>query len=264
VQSVPSNLLTNISGTAGVVQISGPAPASAALVTPTAMASFTWVYQATTVGWFKFSAWATGQDSLNYNWINSAGVVSNVVTVQAPGQLTASMAVQRLTVSENQDVEIHLTVTNTGGAAIQNIWTTDTGTLELGVNGSAASTIRVAGPFPAAPGFTLASGASNTLTWTYRGTAIPGVISFSGMAVGTDQNTGQAVFSNAPTSVSVSVQANPALMMEIYPQPASLTQGNVFTLLLTVTNTGTAGLTADAVGVTVAAWSRSARPLPST
>jgi hypothetical protein len=219
-------------GGATFSMVSGPSGAAVTL-TVGAAESFTWEYQATSAGTSSFSAIAYGKDS-GIGDIYSSPVLSAPVTVQTSAALMSTLYSFPNSINTGSDFTVIMSVTNTGGATINNLTPQYSFTPAAGVAALSSS------PAPVA---TFAGGAYQAFTWIFNTTA-PGTIAFVGRAEGIDVNSGSNVTSAQTSAPAVVIQAPAVLVstIETYP-PATLSRSQVITVILNVTNTGGAAAT---------------------
>ncbi len=160
------NLLASLSGTASATFISQPAPTQVSPFVPGQVQSFTWVYQAASVGFLAFSDYASGVDALLSNSISSTAQISNFINVETAGSLLTTLTLSATTAGNGQHFNVVMGLTNTGGGAVTSI----NPPLALNVSGSAASVTLITSP----SSLSLSAGAIANLTWVYAGTATPG------------------------------------------------------------------------------------------
>jgi uncharacterized repeat protein (TIGR01451 family) len=188
-------------------------------------ATYVWTYTAgVPLGIATYSTTATGDD-INSGTPISSTVSSAAVTESAGPVLEAIMATTKGVISTGQGVQVHLTVTNTGGTNA----TALTATLFYGAEASLA-----AGPVPALVG-TLTPGANTTFTWWLAGAAsgtlgLTGTVSGSGCSgVVTDASSG-----------AVTVQTAASLDGVVHVDYLTRMAGELVVATITVTNTGEA------------------------
>jgi len=214
---------------AGVASIaSGPSPAVPLTLAGGASGIFTWTMNALVSGTADFSATVTGVDALTASAL-SATVSSPAVTVSTGGLLDAVLNAPT-TVSTGYKFTVTMTVTNTGGATVS--------TVTPVLSASPASVVKISGP---SPSFTnLAPGVGKAFNWTYRATA-PTAVFFSSTASGITcgGTTVTATAWGGTTAV-----AGAALAMAISASPTTLVEGQTGLVMVTVSNTGTAGAVA--------------------
>ncbi|MEK7474451.1 MAG: SBBP repeat-containing protein, partial [Candidatus Coatesbacteria bacterium] len=220
---------------------------------------FTWSYTATFPGAVTFSTTVSGWDETSGRAISGGLKVSNPVAIQAPVALEASMAATASVLCLGDRTIVSLTVTNSGTAAAAEV----AAVLPLVQDGGGGLTL-VAGPWPGMP-VALPGGASALFTWTFTGSST-GPVTFSTTVAGIDVNTGVTIYSGVALPAPVSVVTQGALVAEAA-APPTVTLGQVFTVSLTVTNTGGAvvnNLTATVfVGPGAARVIRKSGPLPA-
>ncbi len=137
-------------------------------------------------------------------------------------------------VSVGQWVTVCLTVTNTGGSAVDGIMP------DVAAGPGAELVVPESGPSPPGP-VTLAPGSATTFTWTFSASGA-GLAGFTATASGSTC-AGTAVL--AATAASTTIQVPARLDATLIAWPASVCAGGSFLVTLTVTNTGEA----DATGV---------------
>lgn len=199
----PSALTINIRGTASVILLSGPIPASANIPAGNSQ-NFTWTYLAISGlsgGTVSFTGNASGIDAVTSNPVSSLVTTSNLVIIQVPASINANLTANLRVVNIGQNITVYMIVSNTGQAAANNVIPS---VLTVNLTGTAAVTY-VSGPTPGSDN--IPGGSSRTFTWAY--TCDSGetgdTITFSGNATGTDANSGNPITSNT-ASVTVTVQ----------------------------------------------------------
>ncbi len=226
--------------------VAGPtaSPPGGGTLPPGAARTFEWTFTATGAGLVGFSLTVTGANCTGAPVLASA-VIST--TVQAAAALAAAATAYRPALCAGDSMLVTLTVTNTGQAAAAGV--APVGPFAVGGGGGVT---RMAGPFPAGP-VTLAGGAAVTFTWTYSGTT-SGAVTLTNTATGTDANSGAGITGGA--TAGLLVQAAGALAGTAG-GGGTVSAGQVFSVTLTVTNTGGA----DVTGITATAFVGPGGPL---
>ena len=201
---------------------------------------FTWVYTITegSTGSAMFSGNAYGKDHNSGNRVSFAPVDSNVVEIQTPASLTATITLSPDQVSEGQDIKVLMTVTNSGQATANDVIPS-----ALAFTGAQTLTL-TSGPVPVSAAIN--AGKRQDFRWVYtsaRGDS--GNIGVSGSASGKDHSSGESISSAQVNSNFAKVQTSPNLTATIAASPAQVSEGQDITIVMTVANTGQA--TADAV-----------------
>ncbi|HPD19024.1 MAG TPA: hypothetical protein PLF61_05110, partial [Candidatus Goldiibacteriota bacterium] len=235
--NVMPSLLQQI-GTGGAV-LAAPTP-SAQNIPGGAGRTFTFVYQAAGTGTVVFRGNASGTDEHSLRTVSSSPTDSNVLTINTAAQLNVSMAIsQGDTVGTGDFITLIMSVTNTGTTAANNV-----APKALLIDG-AANVNHISGPLPATVP-SLSGGAATRFTWTYQALT-SGNVTFTGSASGIDSVNGMPV-TITPVSVSDSVFIENAASLNVTSfvvQPSQLSINQSFTVLMTVSSTGTG--TADNV-----------------
>jgi hypothetical protein len=169
---------------ATLVPLSTPVPVFS--IGPGASHTFTWRWTASITGTLDLSLSVTGHDSISGELTFASQHLAG--SVQVPGKLAVFVSLSATDVMAGATVWVSTTVTNTGGAVVSGI---------LPVLSMGGGTVAVLAA-PSAVPVTLAGGASVTWTWTLTAT-VPGVELFTGVATGTDVNTGGPVVKISPT-----------------------------------------------------------------
>jgi hypothetical protein len=218
-----------VAGSGSVAYSAGPWPASSASLDPGESATWTWTYTGGTVGSADLTVTLTGLDG-NGGWaLAPARATAGPVTVTTAAALASAAAAWPLPVSEGQSFTVTLTVTNAGGVTANSV------TPAL-ANGSTAGLTPVSGPVPAGPQ-TLGPGAAATFTWVFTG-ATAGTVVLGLTATGVDSGTLGPLFTSGQVTGAVQVPA--ALAAAVAAIPATVGEGQVFLVTVTVTNTGEA------------------------
>ncbi len=218
-----------LAGTGGASQSAAPTPPMpfASLAAGFAQ-TFTWTFTGSSAGTVLATETVTGTSALSGLPVTSGPVTTNGVTIQAPAALAGSLAAYRATVNTGQTLLVTYTVTNTGGATATGV-TPGTPYKSAGA-GTTSNTL----PNPAGA-VALAGGASQTFSWTFTG-ATAGSVILTATSSGTDANT-LALLVPAFVSATFTVQTPAALVVaQTIPNPVK--QGQVFSVAVTVSNTG--------------------------
>ena len=165
----------------------------------------------------------------------TSGGLAGAFTVEgiAPGSLSLVITAAPASVNVGQAITVTLTVTNTSPGAATGVVPespTATGTGTVGAP---------TGPVPASIA-SLAPGASGTFTWTYTA-AGPGTLAFSGAASMTlaGATVRNVTDPSRPAPVTI---ARPAALTASLPAAGAGAVGQEFSLVMTVTNAGGAGI----------------------
>jgi len=222
-----------------VTQGPGPNPALPVAIPGLSSLTFTWTFTGTTPGLVVITTTVTGTDANSLAPLTT-GAVSATVIVETPAVLVASLAALSQSVCTGRDFLVTLTVTNTGMATANGV--TAPTPRQSGTGGAAP----VLGPAPSLP-VTLTGGMWRVFTWTMTG-SVPGTFDLSTTVTGTDANSGAGLTTGVVSSTPVTVSTPGALAVQAS-SPRRVSVGQVFTVDLTVTNTGgtaVANLTAAA------------------
>ncbi|HPD19468.1 MAG TPA: hypothetical protein PLF61_07375, partial [Candidatus Goldiibacteriota bacterium] len=232
----PEMPLTRI-GVATATLANGPMPASA-LIPAGSGATFTFIYNAGGAGSLAFYGRAAGYDERTSVTYYSVTDTSNSITVESPASLTSSIVIDGSTLNVGQQVMVRMIVQNTGLADALNV---QPSTLFITLD-STGGMIPPIGPVPVSqniPGNTTAE-----FTWTFSATA-RGVVTLSGNASGTDENSGLIVSSAYTRSNTVTIQDPASIAINIWAEPALpaiVKTGQDITVYMAVTNTGEAAI----------------------
>jgi len=217
-------------GGGGASPAGGPNPALSTSLAGGASRTFTWTMTGATSGSLVFSATVAGFDANSGLSVSAPPLASNVVIVQKAAALSATLfSYAPPIVCTGRSFLVTMTVTNTGEATANAV---NAGALRLAGSGSVVLT---AGPMPALP-VVLAGGASKTFTWTFTG-SLAGSLDISTTVTGTDANAGWAV-TTGPIATSPVGVFTPGSLVSGLAVRKSVSVGQVFTVDLTVTNTG--------------------------
>jgi hypothetical protein len=239
VNVTPSDLFITNDSTGGMIPPIGPLPTSQP-INGGANGQFTWVFQATGQGLVTLSGNASAVDANSGLPVASPMVRSTTIDVQLPPQLAVNVwavPAQPSTVKRGQQITVYMSVTNSGQADATAVTPT---ALNMAPGGLAALNTT---PAPAA---VIAGGTTTVFTWIYDSSAA-GNLTFNGTVNASDVNTGVAL-AQPPASTSNTIQivdsAYLASSMSVSQQVVSL--GQQVTVVLTVTNIGSAQTAATA------------------
>ncbi|MFC1718569.1 hypothetical protein ACFL6S_33245, partial [Candidatus Poribacteria bacterium] len=210
---------------------SGPIPINAAIPAGGSQ-DFTWHYTSARgdAGNVTFSGNASGKDQNSGRSLSFATVDSNVVRVQTPANLVATIAASPVQVSKGQDITVVMTVANTGQATADDV-------MPAMLVSSANGILSSANPISA----NILGGGSQNFTWTYTsGKEDAGSVVFSGSASGREHNSGERISLASVDSNAVSIQIPANLTAIITASPARMSEGQDITVVMTVTNPGQA------------------------
>ena len=234
----PSTLFITSGSTGGMIPPIGPLPLSASIA-GNSSAVFTWVFDATAPGTVVLSGNAFGYDENSTLFTYSNMVTSNTVVVQNPASLLSNIWAVPASpeiVKTGQRITVIMSVTNNGGAAAINITPTASA---LTVGGTGTASIYT-GPVPASVA-SLASGASAYFTWVYTSQPPPGIVTFGNSASAYDLNSGAVIASGASISNPITIADSAYLVNDISVPQLVVSTGQLVTVVLSVTNGGTAG-----------------------
>jgi outer membrane protein assembly factor BamB len=196
VTNVSASPINNITPSAitlpglAATNLTGPIPGNFATLNPSAEGVFTWTYQTQgTTGNLSFRGNAL------INGVNGSVLSnSNIVIVETPANLLATMTALPTTANVGSQIILNLAVRNTGMATAGMIIPPTNLTITGG------NTTIISGPTPAVA--TLSQNAMATFSWTYQINA-PAATNrtFSGSVTGQDMNSGGAVSSPNKSAV---------------------------------------------------------------
>ena len=232
-----------VTGTGAATLTTGPDPSSIGTLAPGDSGTFTWTYLATTAGTLSFSGAAHATDTFSLTTISGVTDPAKpaTVTVQHPAALSASFPASG-SAALGQDFPVTMTVTNTGGATVQNVVPA-----APVVNPTGMATLKVGtGAVPASVP-SLNPGDSASFTWTFVAGSTPGTVRFSTSASGTDANSGAPVTSATATSGNFTIGAA-GMNATLTASPATTSVGQAVTLTLKITNPGLADVRSFTVG----------------
>lgn len=250
-------LLQVNTGTASLEAVSGPIPATPQTITPGSAVTFVWTRSISAAMTYNLTATAFGTDSGTSG--QRLGVGTTSFAAVSGAQLLAGLVVTPSTVSVGQQVQVRLTVNNTGQTAANNV----TPSLSVGPGSGAVSQVGVT---PPALG-SLASGSFVVFTWTFTADS-SAAVTFTATASGIDAGSGALRASSAISTLTSQAAASLIARVDVTPNPLNV--GQNMTVVLSVTNTGqaTANSVAPLLGLisstTTFAWSSiQTGPLPA-
>ena len=206
----------------------GPTPAAVDL-SGSATHTFVFDYQAVTAGRFHFEVSAAGVDQNNQQDVTATVVHSADVTVQSNGADLYTAITVPAAVSVGQTFGVDVEVDNSGLRGALGVSTTLT-------HAPAGSIVQASGPTPAS--IDISSTGLHVYAYTFTASA-PGDVVIDGVAQGTDQASGGFISSPVASSTTIHVQTPPVLAAG-WTVPTTLTAGQTFDAVLTVTNSGQA------------------------
>jgi len=227
-----------VTGGSGVGWVAGPYPGFPVGLAGGTARTFTWTYTGLAPGTAVFTTTLTATDA-NAGWTIRRGPVSSVpLAVAVSGTLAASGSA-RPTVSAGQWFTVTLTVTNTGGLAVDGV------VPEAAVGPGAGLVALKAGPVPPGP-VSVAAGTAQTFTWTYSA-AGSGSAVFTMTASGVSACGGGPVPVSRSATVATAVQTPATLQAWVTAVPGIVCVGQGVLVSLTVSNSG--GATASGLAV---------------
>jgi hypothetical protein len=218
-----------MSGGAGeLVMVSSPAfPLTLA---GGASATVSWTYRGNKIGLADLTTTVTGTDQNTGLPLADVRAVTGSVTVVNEGKLEVSGAVAQK-VSTGQTFTVTMTVTNTGGATVNAV----TPGVIAGPGATQVVRLTLASPATA----TLLAGESATFTWSYfANTESPDPVGLTVSASGS--TCGGGVTAKEKITVWTKVDRAIELPSFVRMSPGTVSQGQNFTVSVTVTNTGEA------------------------
>ena len=224
------------SGGSLITFVSGPATGPYT-ISAGGSAQFTWTWAASGNGLAGFTATVTGADACGGTEVSSGA--SGSITI--PGALleAALRGIPNPT-CPGGIIDVHFTVTNIGSGSATGV----SATLSVDVGESLLTLISAnSAPVDIGPS------SAFTFTWTYGVSGTPQV-AFTATATGLDPGTGLTVTTpvTAPP-IPILPPANLEGAVSVMPSISPFLPGNIFEVVLTVTNTG--GITATAVAATM-------------
>lgn len=146
--------------------------------------------------------------------------------------LAAWLSIVPNATAPGQWVQVVLTVTNGGNAPVTGLMPS----VELNAGFGLVS--QIGGPAPVPPGpVTLASGAVTSFTWTFSAQGA-GLVGFTATGAGTDTGSGNPILASSSATLLIGARAALAGTVRLVPPSTSLYVGQMFSIELTVTNTG--------------------------
>ncbi|HVE85887.1 MAG TPA: PKD domain-containing protein, partial [Myxococcales bacterium] len=198
-------------------------------------AVFTWTYteNGTGSGTLRLTTGAVGTDANTSGAISAPTQGSNTAQVQAPAALVVTSFTVPSAVLRGTSFTASMVVTNTGGAAAQNVIPLPNPPAVTATGSAAASSTTPESPV------TIAGGASHTFSWAYNETGTEvGTLQLSAAVSGQDANSGAALSVPTTSSNTASVQNPGGLVITDFSFPTALSRGQTFTLSMTVQNSG--------------------------
>ncbi len=146
--------------------------------------------------------------------------------------LAALLDVVPLSTAPGQWVRVVLTVTNGGAASVTGL------VPALQINAGAVSVTQIGGPSPVPAGpVTIPAGGAQSFTWTFSA-AGAGLVGFTATGAGTDAGSGGAIAAAASATLLIGPRAVLIATGRLVPPSTSVYLGQMFSMELTVTNTG--------------------------
>lgn len=217
-----------VSGPGGVIERSGPEPASLVSLAPGESGSFAWTYQAQSAGLVAWSGAVSGEDSVSHATVSTIAT-DHTLSIQTPAQLSCNIQARPLIAPTGSTIYITMTVTNSGGASAVNVAPSS-----LTTGGSGAVTL-LDGPFGAP--VTIPGGSSRQFTWQYRALQ-SGSATWRGFAQGSDGNSGETVSSAPCDSNSITIQPAAYLISSLSATPDAVGLSEIVTVFMRVDNVG--------------------------
>ncbi|MBX7097439.1 MAG: hypothetical protein K1X89_06995, partial [Myxococcaceae bacterium] len=232
----PLPLQPSVAGGAKATTTTVPAPKDLA---PGASATFTFDFLETGTGpgSLTFAAGASAVVAPAGASVTAPTSVPQVVSVQAPADLTVESIALPLRLSRGQAFSASVVVRNNGAAAASQVKLVMPAQV-IATGGAGA----MAGNAPAAVDLAAGASAAFTLNFTETGTAA-GTLKLALTATGTDAVSGAALASPAFTSPTAAVETPAQLVVTSLSLPPSLTRGGAFAVSMTVANQGQATAT---------------------
>jgi len=224
--------------------------------------AFTWTYSASGTGQVTFSGIAKGIDE-NSGEVKTSGSANGSTIVQKKVNLSVALTASPSVARTGSEITVVAVISNEVGAATAinvSITPQDLGKITTGPIAS-----MVSGPTGAV---TIAGGSAAQLTWRYSLDSTAGQISFTGKAIGIDNNTGWSAVSADSQSNTVVVALSASLISEVIRVQGVVSTGQEITIRMSVTNNGGAGATSVTGNALVGYGSGSAGyisgPVPTT
>ena len=207
--------------------VAGPPPPAVPVLAPGASVTFTWQYTVLNRGSVVFSTTGTGTDPV-FGALRTNANRSDLL--KYPASLSAVLVAAPATVSVGQWVNAGVNVSNLGDVDATGV------TVTLYVDPMANAT-QISGPASVGP-VTIPAGSAVLFTpWTYSISGA-GIIGFSATAQGVESGMGGVAGCTAFDGVQALLPA--ALDASLTALPATLRQGESFTVQLVISNTGEA------------------------
>ncbi len=228
-RAVTPDLASAVSGGAGVSVVAAPAVQD---VPGGESAIFSWTLResGTSTGSITLDAGVSGVDE-NGGASLSARAGTPAIPVQQPASVSIDGVSLPLLLSRGQSFPVTAVVRNDGGARVVSMQVPASA---VAVGGAAASCTAQVAPV------SIAGGTSATYSWACRenGTST-GSLAFSVSAIGLDENS-SAALSSGPVSSGTATVEQPAVLAASLATGPSLSRGQAFTVVSTVTNAGDA------------------------
>ncbi len=208
-----------IEGDGKVELVSGPEPTTGQIPGDGGSQEYKWTYKAIAEGEIKFTGIASGSDENSHEKVEAT--ITSDSEIVKPAKLKVTEFKLQEQISEGQEFEVVMTVTNEGEATAIDVIP------ELTIEGDDKVEL-VSGPEPTTgqiPGKIL-GGESQEYKWTYKGID-KGNIKFTGIASGNDENSHEKVEATITSDLRVEMLV-----------PKQIGEGQNFEVVMTVTNKG--------------------------
>ncbi len=216
---------------AGLLTAKGAAsPAGPVSLVAPGFTTFVWTFTATGAGPIAFTATALGTDTSPLGYV-ARGSASTSGLVQTPAALSFSVVLSSTYIRDGDVISLLHTVTNTGQADVAFVW--PGGWHAPDENGDV-----VAMPQPTPP-LALPGGGTTSFVMSFRfarPNPLSATIWLTGTITGIETNTGILRFARVTTTVYIRAAA--AFDAAVVVAPADVAGGQVATVTMTVTNTG--------------------------
>ena len=200
-----------------------------------------WVFDASSVIWSQATSYQVVARASSDTGVEGSPAESTALYVDAPAQLTASLAAAPGAVSVGQAFNVTLLVSNTGGTEALNIVPDDV--VAEGAGGALRRATPHRSPVPS-----LGPGEFVTFSWSFTASG-SGIVFFRAGCSGRDALSGASAEAVAARSNEVLVRSSAKLAVSVSPAPANVRQGSQVSVRMAVTNEGEADAQVESVTI---------------
>ena len=200
-----------------------------------------WVFDASNVIWSQATSYLVVAKASNEKGVEGLAAESTTLYVDAPAQLTVSMAAAPGAVSVGQVFNVTLLVSNTGGTEALNIVPD-----EVIIEGAGGALLRTA-PHRE-PVSSLGPGEFITFSWSFSASG-SGPVVFKAGCSALDALSGAPVRAVVARANEILVRTGAKLALEVSPPPANVRKGSHVSVRMLVTNVGEADAQVERVTI---------------